>query len=85
MNKKGMMPMDMRSLLTLFEAIKHVCTYQKGKPESFEKSSNKGKKGKNALVPILRPGCQTYVSVTYLSDRMNLQISSDSHQGYKAP
>ena len=44
-----MMPMDMRSLLTLLEAIKHVCTYEKGKSDSYkksEKSSNKGKKGK---------------------------------------
>jgi hypothetical protein len=43
------MPMDMLSLLTLLEAIKRVCTYEKGKSDSFEKSdksSNKGKKGK---------------------------------------
>jgi hypothetical protein len=46
MNKKGMTPMDMCSLLTSLEAIKHVCTYKKGKSESSEKSSNKGKKGK---------------------------------------
>ncbi len=46
MNKKGMTPMDMRLLLTLLEAIKHVCTYEKGKPESSEKSSKKGKKRK---------------------------------------
>jgi hypothetical protein len=53
MNKKGMMPMDMRSLLTLLEAIEHVCTYEKGKLDSYkksEKSSNKGNKGKK------RPG-----------------------------
>jgi hypothetical protein len=56
MNKKGMVPMDMRSLLTLLEAIKHVCTYEKGKLESFKKSSNKGEKGKKCLVPILWPG-----------------------------
>jgi hypothetical protein len=31
MNKKGMTPMDMRSLLTSLEAIKRVCTYEKGK------------------------------------------------------
>jgi hypothetical protein len=49
-NKKGMTPMDMHSLLTLLEAIKCVCTYEKGKLESSEKSSNKGKKGKK------RPG-----------------------------
>jgi hypothetical protein len=46
MNKKGMTLMDMCSLLTLLEAIKHVCTYKKGKSESSKKSSNKGKKGK---------------------------------------
>jgi hypothetical protein len=49
MNEKGMMPMDMRSLLTLLEAIERVCTYEMGKLDSFEKSnksSNKGEKGK---------------------------------------
>ncbi len=46
MNKKGMMPMDMCLLLTLLEAIEHVCTYKKSKSKSSEKSSNKGKKGK---------------------------------------
>jgi hypothetical protein len=46
MNEKGMTSMDMRLLLTLLEAIKRVCTYEKGKLESSEKSSNKGKKGK---------------------------------------
>ncbi len=40
------MLMDMRSLLTLLEAFKCVCTYKKGKLESTEKSSNKGEKGK---------------------------------------
>jgi hypothetical protein len=46
MNKKGMTPMDMRSLITLLEAIECICTYKKGKPESSMKSSNKGKTGK---------------------------------------
>jgi hypothetical protein len=46
MNKRGMMPMDMCSLLTSLEAIEHVCTYEKAKPESSEKASHKGKKGK---------------------------------------
>jgi hypothetical protein len=49
MNEKGMTPMDMRSLLVSLEAIKCICTYEKGKLDSFEKSdksSNKGKKGK---------------------------------------
>jgi hypothetical protein len=49
MNEKGMTPMDMRLLLTSLEAIKCVCTYEKGKSDSYKKSkksSNKGKKGK---------------------------------------
>jgi hypothetical protein len=46
MNKKGMTPVDMRSLLTLLEAIERVCTYEKGKLESSKKASHKGKKGK---------------------------------------
>ena len=49
MNKKGMMPMDMHSLLTLLEAIKCACTYKKGKLESSEKFSHKSKKGKKLL------------------------------------
>ncbi len=35
----------MHLLLTLLEAIKRICTYKKGKPESSKKSSNKGEKG----------------------------------------
>jgi hypothetical protein len=46
MNKKGMMPMDMRLLLTSLEVIERVCTYKKGKSESSKKSSHKSKKGK---------------------------------------
>jgi hypothetical protein len=57
MNKKGMTPMDMRSLLTLLEAIRRVCTYEKGKSESSEKSSQKSKKGKK------RPGTKATVRV----------------------
>jgi hypothetical protein len=34
MNKKGMMPTNMHSFITSFEAIKRVCTYEKAKPES---------------------------------------------------
>jgi hypothetical protein len=48
-NEKGMTPMDMRSLLTLLEAIERVCTHEKGKPDNHEKSkksSYKGEKGK---------------------------------------
>ncbi len=60
MNKKGMTPMDMRSLLTLLEAIEPICTYEKGKLDTFEKSnksSNKCKKGKK------RPGTNSTVRV----------------------
>jgi hypothetical protein len=60
MNEKGMMPMDMHLHLTLLEAIKHVCTYEKGKSDSYEKSeksSNKGKKGKK------RPGTDSTARV----------------------
>jgi hypothetical protein len=49
MNEKGMMPMDMRLLLTSLEAIERICTYEKGKLDTFEKSnksSNKGEKSK---------------------------------------
>jgi hypothetical protein len=60
MNKNGMMPMDMRLLLTLLEAIECVCTHEKSKPDNFEKSdksSNKGKKGKK------HPGTNPMVQV----------------------
>jgi hypothetical protein len=51
LNEKGMMPMGMRMLLTLLEAIEHVCTHDKGKPdEKSKKSSYNGKKGEK------RPG-----------------------------
>jgi hypothetical protein len=60
MNKKGMMPIDMRSLLTSLEAIECICTYKKGKSDNFEKSdksSNKGEKGKK------HPGTYSTVQV----------------------
>jgi hypothetical protein len=59
MNKKGMMPMDMRLLLTLLEAIERVCTHEKGKldNEKSEKSSYQGKKGKK------HPGTNSTVQV----------------------
>jgi hypothetical protein len=57
MNKKGMTPMDMCSLLTLLEVIECTCTYQKGKSESSKKSSHKREKGKK------RPGTKTTVRV----------------------
>jgi hypothetical protein len=60
MNKKGMTPMDMRSLLMSLEAIECVCTYEKVELDNFEKSdksSNKGKKGKKC------PGTDSTVQV----------------------
>jgi hypothetical protein len=60
MNKKGMTPMDMRSLLTSLEAIERVCTYKNAKLDNFEKSnksSNKGEKGKKC------PGTNSTVQV----------------------
>ncbi len=56
LNEKGMMTMDMRLLLTSLEAIERICTYKKGKSDDFEKSdksSNKARKGRNTMVPIL--------------------------------
>jgi hypothetical protein len=60
MNEKGMTSMDMCLLLTLLESIECVCTYEKGKLDSFEKSiksSNKGEKGKKC------PGTNSTVRV----------------------
>ncbi len=57
MNKKGMTPMDMRSLLTSLEVIERVCTYEKGKSESYKKSSKKDEKGKK------RPGTNSLARV----------------------
>jgi hypothetical protein len=40
LNQKGMMPMDMCTLLTSLEAIERVCTHEKAKSdEKSEKSS----------------------------------------------
>jgi hypothetical protein len=56
LNEKGMMPLDMRTLLTSLEAIECICTHEKGKQEEkAEKSSFNGKKGKKGQVLILRP------------------------------
>ncbi len=46
MNEKGMTPMDMRSLFASLEAIKRICTYEKGESESSKKSSHKSEKRK---------------------------------------
>jgi hypothetical protein len=62
MNKKGMLPMDMRLLLTFLEAIERACTYEKGKLDTFEKSnksSNKGeKKEETPWYQFYGPGSQ---------------------------
>ncbi len=48
--------MDMHTLLTSLEAIKRVCTHEKGKhEEKAEKASFNGKKGEKGQVLILRP------------------------------
>ncbi len=55
-----MTPMDMRSLLTLLEAIERVCTHEKGKPdnEKSENSSYKNEKGKK------HPGTSSTVRIS---------------------
>jgi hypothetical protein len=71
MNKKGMMLMDMHSLLTLLEAIKCISTYKKAKPESSEKASNKSEKGKKC------PGTKFMVRVpkkVYFEKHCNLAV-----------
>jgi hypothetical protein len=58
LNQKGMMPLDMRTLLTSLEAIERVCTHKKGKlDEKSEKSSFNRKKGKK------RPGTDPMVRI----------------------
>jgi hypothetical protein len=62
MNKKGMTLMDMRSLLTSLEAIKRICTFEKGKLESSKKTSHKSEKGKKcpgtkAMVRVPKKDC----------------------------
>jgi hypothetical protein len=53
LNKKGMMPLDMRTLLTSLEAFERICTHEKGKSE--EKSSFNGKKEKKGQVLMILP------------------------------
>jgi hypothetical protein len=43
LKEKGMLPIDMRSLLTSLKGIKRICTHKKAKLESLEKASHKGK------------------------------------------
>jgi hypothetical protein len=46
LNEKGMMPIDLRLLLTSLDLIEPVCTHEKAKLESSKKASYKGKKRK---------------------------------------
>jgi hypothetical protein len=46
LHEKGMMPMNLRLLLTSLEAIEHVCSQEKAKTESSKKASTKDKNGK---------------------------------------
>ncbi len=58
LNQKGLTPLDMHMLLTSLEAIEHVCTHEKGKPdEKSKKSSFNRKKGKK------QPGTDPMVRV----------------------
>jgi hypothetical protein len=52
-----MTPMDMRLLLISLEVIERVCTYEKGKLESSEKSSQRSEKGKKC------PGTEATIHV----------------------
>jgi hypothetical protein len=45
LQKKGMTPMDMRTLLASLEAVEHVCTHEKTHVTSGEKASQKSKAG----------------------------------------
>jgi hypothetical protein len=77
MNKKGMTPMDMCSLLTSLEAFKRVCTYEKGKLDSykkFEKSSNKGEKGKK------RPGTSFLARCKKHGGAHTTHVAHDCHR-----
>ncbi len=47
LHKKGLNPMDMRSLLQLLEAIEHICTQERSNAQSTEKASMKCEKGNN--------------------------------------
>jgi hypothetical protein len=60
MNKKGMTLMDMRLLLTLLEAIERICTHEKGKPDTNEKSEKSSYKDKNGKK---HPGTSSTVRV----------------------
>ncbi len=59
MNEKGMMPMDIRLLLTSLEAIKRVCNYQKSNrilTRNLRSLPKRARKGRDTLVPIIWPG-----------------------------
>jgi hypothetical protein len=83
LNKKGMMLMDMHSLLTSLEVIERVCTYKKGKwiilrnPTSLP---TKARKGRNALVPILRSGFPRKSALKSLRSIANYARRMEAHQ-----
>ncbi len=52
LHKKGITTVDMHLLLLSLKAIELVCTQERSKPQSNEKSSHKGKKGNK------RPGTE---------------------------
>jgi hypothetical protein len=57
LHKKGMTPIDMRSLLASLEAIERVCVQEKSNAQTSKKASNKGKKGNK------RPGTESLARV----------------------
>jgi hypothetical protein len=82
MNKKGMMPMDMCLLLRTLEAIERICTYEKSKLDTFEKSdksSNKGEKGKKC------PGTNSTVRVPMKSALRSIANYARSMGAHIAP
>jgi hypothetical protein len=56
LNKKGMTPMDMRSLLTSLEAIERICTHEKAIWNLPRKLLTRVRKGRSILVPSQRLG-----------------------------
>ncbi len=56
MNEKGMMPMDMHSLLTSLEASSASAPRRRPNWNFLRKLLTRARKGRNILVPSLRPG-----------------------------
>jgi hypothetical protein len=82
LNKKSMMPMDMRLLLTSLEAVECVCTYKKGKSDNLRNPTSlptKARKGRNALVPILWAGFPSKSALKSLRSIANYARSMGAH------